>query len=95
MLFSHFRGGEYEFYIETLAFTATVFSLNLEVDYLPKGVNFICTPRADALADWPRSRIIVEHYAGDTSAPLKFDGEAIVRSWAPSVNSPVDDEYGK
>ena len=81
-LYESFSNSRYEFYIETLAFTTTVFELGLNVEYFSKGINFICTPRADALADWPRSEIIVEHYAGNTSAPLQFDGERIIRSWA-------------
>lgn len=91
-LFARFKHSAHHFYIETLAFTATVLLLDLNVSYLPKGVNFICTPRADALSDWPRSKIVVEHYAGNTSAPLEFDGEAIIRSWAPPVDAVVYDK---
>ena len=60
---------EWAFFIDQICFTAAALSAARSVAFLPKGMNYICTPRADALAWWPKHDIIVEHYAGDTSTP--------------------------
>jgi len=55
----------------------TCHRLGFEWNLFPKGINLICTPRAPYLLEWPKSKIVIEHYAGDTSQPLVFDGERI------------------
>jgi len=75
--FDRFRGAPFEFYVEQLSFIAAIHRLNFKWDLFPKGINFICTPRAPYLLEWPKSAIVIEHYAGDTSKPLIFDGERI------------------
>jgi hypothetical protein len=74
---SRFGSTDWEFYIEQLSFIATIVSLRLDLGIFPPGINFICTPRASGLAYWPADRIIIEHYAGDTSRPLVFDQNQI------------------
>ena len=69
---AHFAGSTWEFYLEQLSFAAAILSLKLDVGLFPPGINFICTPRAPYLKDWPQEDIIIEHYAGDTSQPLVF-----------------------
>jgi hypothetical protein len=75
--FERFRGAPFEFYVEQLAFTVAFHRLGLEWSLFPKGINFICTPRAPYLLEWPKTNIVIEHYAGDTSRPLVFDGDKI------------------
>ena len=70
--YARFALEKWAFYLEQLAFVAAVVKENLDVALFAPGVNFICTPRAAQLADWPQSRVILEHYAGDTSRPLVF-----------------------
>jgi hypothetical protein len=75
--FEKFRGTPFEFYVEQLAFIVAFHRLGFEWNLFPKGINFICTPRAPYLLEWPRSKIVIEHYAGDTSRPLVFEGDKI------------------
>jgi hypothetical protein len=75
--YNTFRGAPFEFYVEQLSFVAAIHKLGLKWDFFPKGINFICTPRAPHLLRWPKSGIIIEHYAGDTSQPLVFNGDQI------------------
>jgi hypothetical protein len=77
LAFDKFRGAPFEFYLEQLAFVTALHRLGFEWTLLPKGINFICTPRAPYLLEWPKSKIVIEHYAGDTSRPLIFDGDKI------------------
>lgn len=71
-LFAKYRTSSWEFYIEQAACAITIASGQLPFRLLPKGYNFICTPRAPFLADWPQDKIVIEHYAGDTSRPIKL-----------------------
>jgi hypothetical protein len=71
-VYSHFAAAEWAFYLEQLSFIATIQKLGLDVGLFPSGINFICTPRAPYLKDWPQEKIVIEHYAGDTSRPLVF-----------------------
>jgi hypothetical protein len=68
---------ELTFYFDQICFALTAVELGLRYEYFPKGYNFICTPRASHLRDWPRDKIFIEHYAGDSSRPLEFDGNRI------------------
>jgi hypothetical protein len=68
---------EMTFYFDQICFAPTMLQLGLNYQYLPKGYNFICTPRAPYLKDWPKDKIFIEHYAGNNSRPLVFDGNKI------------------
>jgi len=65
------------FYSSQICFALTIFQLGLNHGYFPKGYNFICTPRAPYLIDWPKDKIFIEHYAGDSSRPLVFNENKI------------------
>jgi len=54
----------WSFYIEQVSFCLAVFQSNVQYGLLPKGYNFIATPRAPMLLNWPRDQITIEHYAG-------------------------------
>ncbi|MHA7773853.1 hypothetical protein [Roseibium sp. M-1] len=69
--------GELDFYFDQICFALTLHQLGVEYTYFPKGYNFICTPRAPYLKEWPRNQIFIEHYAGDNSSPLVFSGNNI------------------
>jgi hypothetical protein len=71
-VYLRFADVEWCFYLEQLSFIATIQTLGLDVGLFPAGINFICTPRAPYLKDWPQEGIVIEHYAGDTSRPLVF-----------------------
>lgn len=75
--FELFLDRDWAFYIEQMAFLATACHLEIPIGFFEKGINFICTPRAPALRKWPKHQIIIEHYAGNTSRPLVFDGDMI------------------
>jgi hypothetical protein len=66
------RESEYVHYTEQIAFTVAIHLRGLAYGFLEKGVNFICNARAPYLNEWPSSRIVIEHYAGNTSRPLSF-----------------------
>ena len=68
---------EMNFYFDQICFVLTMIQLDLHYNFLPKGYNFICTPRAPYLKDWPKDKIFIEHYAGNNSQPLIFDGNKI------------------
>ena len=68
-LIEAFGDKEWAFFIDQLCFTAAALTVASPIAFLPKGVNFICTPRSDVLSWWPKSAVVVEHYAGDTSSP--------------------------
>lgn len=61
-----------DFYFDQICFALTMKQLEIPFNYFPKGYNFICTPRAPYLKNWPKSQIYIEHYAGDSSKPLVF-----------------------
>lgn len=67
------------FYTEQLALRLPPSNFALMWPPFPTGINFICTPREPFLGRWPRSGIVVEHYAGDNARPLVFDGDRIDR----------------
>lgn len=75
--YRRFAAEGWSFYLEQLSFIAAILRLRLTYSLLPVGINFICTPRAPDLQFWPRNQIVLEHYAGDTSKPLVFDGNRI------------------
>lgn len=72
-----FAHEKWAFYLEQLAFIAAMLRERIRVGLFVPGINFICTPRAPHLREWPRSQIVIEHYAGDTSRPLVFAGDRI------------------
>ncbi len=68
---------EMTFYFDQICFAPTMIQLGLRHSYLPKGYNFICTPRAPYLKEWPEDKIFIEHYAGNNSRPLVFSKNKI------------------
>lgn len=70
--YNKFKYKKWLFYIEQLSFCAAIVKLKINYQIFPKGYNFICTPRADYLKKWPKDKIYIEHYAGDTSKPINF-----------------------
>ena len=74
-----FSQASWSFYLEQVCFVATVFELNLNYQILPKGYNYISTPRAPFLRDWDRDEIYIEHYAGDSGRPIP-PGQHLARS---------------
>jgi len=68
---------EMTFYFDQICFALTVIQFGLHYQYLPKGYNFICTPKAPYLKNWPKDKIFIEHYAGNNSRPLIFNGNKI------------------
>lgn len=63
------RSKNWSFYIEQFLFMLTIYKLKLNIGILPPGYNYICTPRNDSLAFWPKENVVIEHYAGNTSSP--------------------------
>ena len=70
--YEKFKEEPWSFYIEQVSFILSIFALHLDYQILPKGYNFICTPRANHLQFWDQNRIYIEHYAGDSSEPINF-----------------------
>ena len=77
LIYEKYMLEKWRFYIEQLALTTAVFSIGAKAAIFPKGINFICTPRAYQLREWPADDIVIEHYAGDTSRPLALEGGVI------------------
>lgn len=71
--FVNLAADDWTFYLEQMAFAAAMHSLKIPFDFLPRGVNFICTPMARELVEWPAQEIYIEHYAGNFSQPLVVD----------------------
>ncbi|MDH3649052.1 MAG: hypothetical protein OEQ53_05175 [Saprospiraceae bacterium] len=69
--FEYYQTASWAFYLEQASFIVSIFAIELNYEILPKGYNFICTPRAGYLRQWDRSNIYIEHYAGDSSVPLR------------------------
>ena len=72
-LYAKFKMDKWKFYIEQIAFSMAIVKLKINYSIFPKGYNFICTPRADFLKSWDKSKIIIEHYAGDNGSPISFN----------------------
>ena len=70
--YDRFSTSSWSFYLEQASFIASIIALDFNYDILPKGYNFICTPRARHLEHWDHNKIYIEHYAGNTSEPLKL-----------------------
>ncbi len=66
-----FLSGKIDFYYDQTNFCLTVHQLGIKYYYFAKGYNFICTPRAPYLRNWPKENIFLEHYAGDNSKALQ------------------------
>ena len=68
---------ELTFYFDQICFAMTLRQLGIHYKFFPKGYNFICTSRAPYLMHWPKDQILIEHYAGNNSKPLVFNGNRI------------------
>jgi hypothetical protein len=68
---------ELDFYFDQICFALTMHQLGIAYEYFPPGYNFVCTSLAPHLRDWPRDKIVIEHYAGSEARPLVFRGSKI------------------
>ena len=78
--------GEMGFYFDQICFALTMIQLGLHYIFFPKGYNFICTPRAPYLKDWPTNKIFIEHYAGDNGVPF-VESRSIVNIIQPQEDT--------